>query len=66
MITGILLMSLGLFVVYLIIDFGLQGGDINKFFDKWVLKTLWIWLPFYALRRLFIEVVLKKEYKFKK
>lgn len=66
MITSVLIIAIGIFLLYLIVDFMLVGGDINKFFDKWILKTLWLWLPFYALRRLFIEVVLKKEYKFKK
>jgi len=66
MITNILLIALGIFILYVILDFALLGGDINKFGDKWTEKTLWIWLPFYALRRLFIEVVLKKEYKFRK
>lgn len=26
---------------------------MNEFFDKWVRKTLWLWLPFYA----FFELV---------
>ena len=66
MILNILIIALGIFILYLIVDFMLLGGDINKFGDKWVTKFIWLWLPFYALRRLFIEVILKKEYKFKK
>jgi hypothetical protein len=23
--------------------------DLNKFFDNFLKKTLWLWLPFYAL-----------------
>ena len=66
MISSILIIALGIFILYLVIDLMLLGMDINKFGDKWTLKSVWIWLPFYALRRLFIEVILKKEYKFRK
>ena len=30
---------------------------MNQFFDNFVRKTLWIWLPFYALYRLSNEIV---------
>lgn len=30
--------------------------DLNKFFDNFLKKTLWLWLPFYALFRLIREV----------
>ncbi len=43
-----------IFILYLLIDFFRLG--INKFFDKWIEKLLWIWLPFYALPRLIKEV----------
>ncbi len=29
--------------------------DLNKFFDNFLKKTLWIWLPFYAFFRLIRE-----------
>jgi len=34
------------FFIYLVIDFFTTG--VNGFFNKWALKILWIWLPFYA------------------
>jgi len=49
-----------IFILYLLIDFAMVGGSLNKFFDKWVVKTLWIWLPFYALRKLLKELGSKK------
>ncbi len=53
-----LLIILGIifvFIIYLIVD-ALKTGNINSFFDNWVKKTLWIWLPFYALKTLWKEV----------
>ncbi len=47
-----------LFILYLI--FYYASTNQNKFFDDWVKKTLWLWLPFYALQRLIKEVILKK------
>lgn len=49
-----------IFMVYLLLDFITIKGGANQFWDKWVKKTLWIWLPFYALQRLIKEVILKK------
>jgi hypothetical protein len=49
-----------IFIIYLLLDFLMIKGGANQFFDKWVGKTLWIWLPFYALQRLIKEVILKK------
>jgi nucleoside recognition membrane protein YjiH len=46
------------FALYLLIDLG--RSNMNAFLDKWVGKTAWIWLPFYALQRLIREVILKK------
>jgi len=48
------------FLIYLMLDFAMIKGGANAFWDKWVKKTLWIWLPFYALQRLIKEVILKK------
>jgi hypothetical protein len=48
------------FFIYLLLDFVMIKGGANAFWDKWVKKTLWIWLPFYALQRLIKEVILKK------
>lgn len=50
-----------LFAVILAIDFFRTKGGANPFFNKWTKKTLWIWLPFYALQRLVKEVILKKK-----
>ena len=49
-----------LFLLYLALDFVTTKGGANAFWDKWVRKTLWIWLPFYALQRLVKTVILKK------
>lgn len=57
----VLLYILGIFLCYLVIDFMVFGGDINKFFDKWVVKALWVWLPFYALWRLTRDIAAKKK-----
>lgn len=50
-----------LFLIYLLLDFMMIKGGANAFWDKWVRKTLKIWLPFYALQRLIKEVILKKK-----
>lgn len=37
--------------------------NINKFFDEFLRKTLWLWLPFYAffaLIKAFLERIQKK------
>lgn len=49
-----------LFLLYLLLDFITIKGGANAFWDKWVKKTLWLWLPFYALQRLVKTVILKK------
>ena len=43
-----------IFFLYLIFDFA--STNANAFGNKWTKKTLWIWLPFYALWRLIREV----------
>jgi hypothetical protein len=55
---GIIFLGGLAFGLYLLID--LARSNMNAFLDKWVGKTLWIWLPFYALQRLIREVILKK------
>jgi hypothetical protein len=47
-----------IFLIYLVID--LARSNMNAFLDKWVKKTAWMWLPFYALQRLIKEVILKR------
>lgn len=54
----ILIIAIPIFVIYLIFD--LMTTNPNAFMDKWAKKTLWLWLPFYALQRLIKEVILKK------
>jgi hypothetical protein len=50
-----------LIIIYLALDFITIKGGANQFWDKWVKKTLWIWLPFYGFQRLLKEVILKKK-----
>lgn len=62
MLFGTVLMGLGIFLIYLILDFILIcGADIHKFGDKWIKRTLWLWLPIHALVRLTKEVILKEK-----
>lgn len=56
MITSILLIALGIFILYLLIDFFVQSSDINKYGQKWLIKLLWLWLPFYGFWRLTKEI----------
>jgi hypothetical protein len=57
----IIIAAVFIFFIYLLIDFISIKGKANAFWDKWVRKTLWIWLPFYALQRLIKEVILRKK-----
>jgi hypothetical protein len=58
---GLVLIFIGILCLYIVIDFLLVcGADMNKFGNKWTKKTLWLWLPIYALRRLIREVIFKK------
>ena|GEM_PF-708028 len=57
---------LALFIFFIItiqlIMFLIEKGstsDVNAVYNKWTKKTLWIWLPFYALRRLIREMIFK-------
>ncbi|EKE10723.1 MAG: hypothetical protein ACD_15C00207G0004 [uncultured bacterium] len=46
-------------VVWLSIEL-FQAPTLNEFLDKKIMRrTLWIWLPFYALIRLSKEVIFK-------
>jgi len=53
--AGILLLA-----IYVAFDFFTIKGGISIAIDKWLKKTLWIWLPFYALRVLLKEILHKK------
>jgi len=57
----IIIAAVFIFFIYLLIDFISIKGKANAFWDKWARKTLWIWLPFYALQRLIKEVILRKK-----
>lgn len=59
MILIILAIILLILVVYLMID--LLSTNPNAFYDKWAKKTLFIWLPFYALQRLIKEIFFDKK-----
>lgn len=61
MLLGIIFILLGIFILYLIIDFFVSGGDINNYGNKWLKKSLWIWLPFYGLWRLTKEMFFQKK-----
>jgi len=56
-----ILIVLVLVVIYFVLSFFFTKGGANAFWDKFVKKTLWIWLPFYALQRLIKEVILKQK-----
>lgn len=51
--------ALFFFILYLVYYY--LSTNQNKFWDDWVAKTLWMWLPFYALQRLIKEVILKSK-----
>lgn len=55
-----LFIALFFFVIYLIIDF-FKTANAGGFFDKWVGRMIWLWVPFYAFKRLIKEVILKKK-----
>ena len=59
----VLLCLLGILILWMIIDFMVFGGNVNKFMDKWVEKFLWLWLPFYAIWRLTKDIILKETKK---
>lgn len=58
----IILVIIFLFIIYLLIDFFITG-ETNVFLLKWLRRTLWIWLPFYAIQYLVKELINKLEGK---
>lgn len=54
----IIIFALPLFLLYLVFDY--FATNPNAFWDKWVKKTLWLWLPFYGLQRLIKEMFFRK------
>ncbi len=44
-----------------IIHFSENCMGISEFADNTLRKTLWIWLPFYALKRLLTEIFFSKK-----
>jgi hypothetical protein len=53
----IFLFLLGL-AIFILVD--LISSGFNAFFDKWARRTVWAWLPFYALKRLVREIFFDK------
>jgi len=49
-----------LFIIYVVFDFFTTEGGISIATDKWLKKTLWIRLPFYAFFILLKEILHKK------
>ncbi|MFA5994427.1 MAG: hypothetical protein WC823_05710 [Parcubacteria group bacterium] len=48
-------------IIWLVVEF-IQASTLNEFLDKKIMRrTMWIWLPFYALIRLSREVLIKKK-----
>lgn len=58
--TLILFLALVIFIIRILVDLA-STPNFNAFLDKWTLKTVWLWLPFYALPRLIKEVILKNK-----
>lgn len=56
----VVLAAFVIFLIRVLADMIASSGNINAFYDRWMRKTLWIWLPFYALQRLVREMFLKK------
>lgn len=58
-IIGFIAIGLALFIIYFLIGM-FRAKNINNFLDEWMERTLWMWLPFYALWRLVREVIFSK------
>jgi len=58
-IVAFISIAFGLFIIYFLIGM-FRAENINNFLDEWMEKTLWMWLPFYALWRLLREVIFHK------
>lgn len=56
------LVSLGIFIfgLYVLCDRLFVSTNTNAFLDNWARRTLRLWLPFYALKRLIKEIFLKE------
>lgn len=57
----ILAVTIGIVLIILYLVYDLATSTLNAFLDKWVGKTVWIWLPFHGFSRLIKEVILKKK-----
>jgi len=56
------LATVGIFIIYLPIDFLIvEKGNNNKFIEKWLKKTLWLWLPIHAFYRLTKEMIFRRK-----
>lgn len=49
-----------IFGLYVLYDRMFVSKNANLFWDNWAKRTLKLWLPWYALKRLVNEVILKK------
>jgi len=58
-IVAFISIAFGLFIIYFLIGM-FRSPNINTYLDEWMEKTLWMWLPFYALWRLLREVIFHK------
>jgi hypothetical protein len=50
-------------VAWFIFDYAAIPGGLNEAIDKWLKRTLWIWLPFFALYALTKELMLRSQSK---
>jgi len=57
------ILGIFIFIVVLVIAYFNTPGALNDVIDKWLKKTLWIWLPFFALYALTKELIVKSQAK---
>lgn len=50
--TTILIILSLLVIIILYVAYGLFTMTLNDFLEKQIKKTLWLWLPFHAFKRL--------------
>lgn len=62
---AITLWIIGAIVLFLVIDFIAMpaGKGLNDFIDRWLLRTLWLWLPFFAFKVLMKELFVRMQSK---
>lgn len=60
-IIGLIFIGIFIFGLYVLYDRFFVSKNTNAFLDNWARRTLKIWLPLYALKRLIKEVILKKK-----